>query len=249
MDNNNLSNINISDFVPGQNPNIKLNPNLSTDSEQMNVEQNVSDNSLGIDKNKFFEKNKGDISEPNKSEDFIISSNIKSHSPHICHFNKEKESQQKPHEHLPHCQQIYEQETSHIDKGHKIAGNPIHSCPPEKMKLPKDYHYDPNDPEAEIFNPNYQINPHQFLNPNFSEGNIIDKGSNPYFSTEGGMVGGAELVGPNSDIFAHEHPHMQKIPGAKIRYDPIGPFGTFGSDKPQDSNNTNIPDNCNDYIG
>lgn len=82
--------------------------------------------------------------------------------------------------------------------------------------------------------------PHMYIPPDYSEIDPnfhtgINQGGfqpfpNPYFSTGGGNLGG-NLVGPNSDIFSGKF--NPSLPGqGRIRYDPIGPFGTFGKPDP-----------------
>jgi hypothetical protein len=68
------------------------------------------------------------------------------------------------------------------------------------------------------------------FNPNkIRIGGSYDPFPNPYFSTGGGAVPGGNYVGPNSDIFSGNFPKPgQPQGGSKVRYDPIGPFGTFG---------------------
>ena len=55
---------------------------------------------------------------------------------------------------------------------------------------------------------------------------------NPYFSTGGGNIGGS-LVGPQSDIFSGNFPGQPNFGNINpnIKYDPIGPFGTFREPK------------------
>ncbi len=186
------------------NPDFKSgNPNINLSSEEIPVDIKTG---LDIDKNKFYERNKDDIEDPEKN-------NSKKHA----NLESEKE--------------IYNREiNTHIfNNPLQIGGNPKLKVHINK-RVPTEDYWDPNDPNFEVFNPNYQVNPDRYINPNLNEGNfIMPGGNNPFFSSEGGMIPGGELVGPGSDIFSKEHPlNMQKKPGAKIRYDPIGPFGTFG---------------------
>lgn len=115
------------------------------------------------------------------------------------------------------------------DKSKKLTFHPKISNK-EKSIRPEYSDYDVYDPEYEIFNPNYQIDTKKFINPNSGDGDIPDK-KNPFFSTNEEFTQEGELVGPNSDIFSKEHPHMTKKPGMHVRYDPIGPFGTHGADE------------------
>jgi hypothetical protein len=81
---------------------------------------------------------------------------------------------------------------------------------------PNPYIYDPIF-TSEEFDPNKDLhvyNPEGGLQPN------------PYFSTGGGAVPGGNYVGPNADVFSGNF--VRPPGGHKIRYDPIGPFGTFG---------------------
>jgi len=79
--------------------------------------------------------------------------------------------------------------------------------------------------------PNYNLQTNIYNNQNF--GNF----PNPYLSTGGGSVGG-NLVGPNSDIFTggNQFPHPNQGTKPAVKYDPIGPFGTFGGPDPDLAN-------------
>ncbi len=187
-------------MIKGDNSNIKVCP------EQIPIE-NI-EGIFDINKNKFYDRAKNE--EQNEFSDnkaYNYNKNIKS------------------------PQEIYETEVNKFnDSNQKLSdfgGNPKITIPKDK-RIPKQDYWDPYDPNAEVFNPNYQINPNRYINPNLNEGNLFIGGNNPFFSSEGGMIPGAELIGPQSDIFSQEHSHMQKKPGSKIRYDPIGPFGMHG---------------------
>lgn len=203
--NNNNSNQMNPNIISGGNPNIHLT------SEEIPVGKKTEN--LEIGKNKFYERNKGDIEDPNFENNYNQKQKLSKN-------NKKTEADE-----------IYEQEinVNNLNNPSKIGGNPKLQVPFDK-RVPKQDYWDPSDPFCEVFNPNYQINPNKYINPHLNEGNfIMPGGNNPFFSSEGGMVPGGELVGPESDIFSKDHPHnMLKKPGAKIRYDPIGPFGTFG---------------------
>jgi hypothetical protein len=174
-------------------------PNIHSTSEEISVDKKTD---LGINKNIFHERNKEEIYFDNKHQ---------------------------KHEKL-NSEDIYNREinANNIENPRQIGGNRQLEVPFHKQ-VPKQDYWDPIDPNCEVFNPNYQINPNKYINPNYNEGNFIKPGgNNPFFSTEGGMIPGGDLIGPGSDIFSKGHPHMKNKPGAKIRYDPIGPFGTFG---------------------
>ena len=110
----------------------------------------------------------------------------------------------------------------------KLNENSVFSIP-DDTKIPKYKYsydeYDPNNPNNEIYNPNLQFNPNKLINP--YDGNLFIGGNNPFFTSGGGYCPGGELIGPNSDIFFGGN-NMQQSQRFKIRYDPIGPFGTFG---------------------
>jgi hypothetical protein len=73
-----------------------------------------------------------------------------------------------------------------------------------------------------------EVDPNRYLMGNITGGGYNPM-PNPYFSTGGGSVGG-NLVGPTSDIFTgHMFPQPMSGIHPPIRYDPIGPFGTFGA--------------------
>lgn len=213
MENNNdmnNNNINIpQNIIRGDNSNIKMRP------EEIPMEDQEGNN-LNINKNKFYEraKNEDKKNEFSQNKGPNYNNNLKSPD------------------------EIYEQELNKFTNPNQqfggIGGNPKFAVPKDK-RIPKQDFWDPNDPNAEVFNPNYQINPNRYIDPNFNEGNFFIGGNNPFFSSEGGMIPGGELIGPQSDIFSQEHPYMQKKPGAKIRYDPIGPFGMHGG--PDKGNN------------
>jgi hypothetical protein len=80
-----------------------------------------------------------------------------------------------------------------------------------------------------------EVDPNRYLMGNITGGGYNPM-PNPYFSTGGGSVGG-NLVGPTSDIFTgHMFPQPMSGIHPIIRYDPIGPFGTFGApDKKNDN--------------
>jgi len=186
------------------------NSNIHMRNEEIPVDKKLD---LGIDENKFMERNKEEIDLEN------------------MHRKRGKDT----------SEDIYQQEISQSN-----IDNPMRIDPKQKLeyprepRIPKQECWDPRDPDYEVFNPNYQINPNNYINPNLGQGNFGLPGfNNPFFSSQGGMIPGGELVGPESDIFSKEHPHMQKKPGAKIRYDPIGPFGTFGG--PNKGNNNDDP--------
>lgn len=201
------------------NSNDKLKQNINTNA---NKEAYVYDNSLGINNNAFFEKNKTEFNFLEKEK--LYNSQFSDFS----NLNKPKEAQE-----LFNPEHIYEREFENFDKPNLIGANPLLGFPEKKIIQPDLYYYDAYNPEAEIFNPNYEYNPNHNSNPKFGYGN----NSNPFFTSEGGILGGGMLVGPNSDIFSRQHPQMQKKPGANIRYDPIGPFGTFTNDKLNNNNN------------
>lgn len=78
------------------------------------------------------------------------------------------------------------------------------------------------------FNYGGEVDPNRYLMRNITGGGYNPL-PNPYFSTGGGSVGG-NLVGPTSDIFTgHMFPQPMSGIHPQIRYDPIGPFGTFGA--------------------
>jgi hypothetical protein len=87
---------------------------------------------------------------------------------------------------------------------------------------PDNYIYDPNFSGEEWDPHNIRIGGNQDIFPN------------PYFSTGGGAVPGGNLIGPNSDIFTGNFPRPGQPGSSKIRYDPIGPFGTFGGPNKKD---------------
>ena len=76
-------------------------------------------------------------------------------------------------------------------------------------------------------------------NQNYYMNNNNTPYSNPFFSSNG--VPGGNLVGPNSDIFNRQNPFQNQ----KIKYDPIGPFGTFGG--PNSSPPNFFPTNNNPF--
>ena len=72
-----------------------------------------------------------------------------------------------------------------------------------------------------------EVDPNNLLRSNLGQG-MYNPMPNPFFSTGGGSVGG-NLVGPTSDIFTgHMFPQPMSGIHPTFRYDPIGPFGTFG---------------------
>ena len=74
-----------------------------------------------------------------------------------------------------------------------------------------------------------EVDPNRYLMGNI-QGGGYNPMPNPYFSTGGGAVPGGNLVGPTSDIFTgHMFPQPMSGIHPPIRYDPIGPFGTFGA--------------------
>lgn len=85
-----------------------------------------------------------------------------------------------------------------------------------------------------------EFDPNSLLRTNLGQG-VYNPMVNPYFSTGGGSVGG-NLVGPTSDIFTG-HMYPQPMPGIHptIRYDPIGPFGTFGGPQKKDDKKATDP--------
>jgi hypothetical protein len=93
--------------------------------------------------------------------------------------------------------------------------------------------------ENRYFRSGGEVDPNRLLITNINQGGY-NPIPNPYFSTGGGSVGG-NLVGPTSDIFTG-HMFPQPMPGIHptIRYDPIGPFGTFGG-PPKKNDKTTDP--------
>jgi len=93
--------------------------------------------------------------------------------------------------------------------------------------------------EFNYFRSGGEVDPNSLLRINLNQGGY-NPIPNPYFSTGGGSVGG-NLVGPTSDIFTG-HMFPQPMPGIHptIRYDPIGPFGTFGG-PPKKNDKTTDP--------
>ena len=94
--------------------------------------------------------------------------------------------------------------------------------------------------EYNFFRSSGEVDPNSLLRGNFGQG-VYNPIPNPYFSTGGGSVGG-NYVGPTSDIFTG-HMFPQPMPGIHptIRYDPIGPFGTFGGPPKKEKSKTTDP--------
>jgi hypothetical protein len=84
------------------------------------------------------------------------------------------------------------------------------------------------------------FDPNNLLRSNLGQG-VYNPMTNPYFSTGGGSVGG-NLVGPTSDIFTgHMNPQPMSGIHPTIRYDPIGPFGTYGGPQKKDDKKATDP--------